>query len=448
MSARRWGGRDAVAAALVVSLLAAFCAATAPLLGFAAIAGIVLVTWIVARPELVLYVLVAALPWEAMLEFPTETLSVVKLLGLAVVAAYVLHATRRGAEMRFPATLLMALLLGLVVGLSLLVSPDLSIGFGKGVRYAFFIGFLFLLTQMIQDREQAHGLLRVFCLSTAAAALYGILLFVSGVVDRASGPIADPNDFAYLTATVVPIATYLFVESRRARALWGVSLMILLAATAATLSRGAAVGLAALLLWAVLSRRIGAAKLIWTGTTVLALGIFAFALWSPLINERLEEKDRIGAANVSSRTSFWSAAEQMTYDHPLLGIGPGRFGVEAPNYVRNNPIALQNPVVHNMYLEILVESGPLALGLFLAMLVAAWAAAAAAERQARNRGDPQTARLAAAVKGMLIVASVSGLFLSEQVAPPIWLACGLAGCGALALAPALRRRSTATLARV
>ncbi|HEX3239256.1 MAG TPA: O-antigen ligase family protein [Solirubrobacterales bacterium] len=444
MSARPWGGRDVVAAALVVSLLAAYCAATAPLLGFALIACIVLASWVVSRPELVLFVLVAAMPWEAMLNFPTESLSVVKLLGLALAAAYFLQATRRGAEMRFPPTLVLALLLGMVVGVSLLVSPELSLGLTKGIRYAFFIGFLFLIVQMVGDREIAKGMLRVLCLATVAAGLYGIFLFITGAVERASGPIEDPNDFAYMTATVLPVAAYLYGETKQSKPLWGFALFVLLAATALTLSRGALVGLGALLLWAVLSRRIGATRLFWTGITVVGLTVIAFAIWAPLINERLEEKDRIGSENVSSRTSFWSAAEQMTYDHPLLGIGPGRFGVEAPNYVRNNPIALQDPVVHNMYLEVLVESGPLALALFLLMIISAWMAAAAAERQARNRGDPQIARLAATVKAMLIVATVSGLFLSEQVAPPIWLACGLAGSGALALVPAVRPRRTGT----
>ena len=48
----------------------------------------------------------------------------------------------------------------------------------------------------------------------------------------------------------------------------------------------------------------------------------------------------------------------MAADRPLIGVGPGRFGLEAPGYVRNNPIPLgDNPVVHNSYLQVLAEIG-------------------------------------------------------------------------------------------
>jgi len=436
---RRLGGRDVVVAALVVSLVAAYAAAAAPLLGFAVVAAAVLASWVLRRPDLVLFVIVAALSWEAMLGFPTETLSVVKLLGLALAVSYLLGATRRHQTLRMPATLIFALLLGMVVGMSLIASPETGVGISKGIRYAFFIGFMFLVVQMVATRPIAFGLLRVFCLATVAASIYALILFLTGVVDRASGPLEDPNDFAYLTAAAVPIAAMLYAQDRGARLVWGTSIAILLGATAATFSRGAMVGLGALLIWAVFSRRLGARRLVLAGIAVAGVAILAVAFWSPLISVRVEEKNEIGERNVASRTAFWSAAEQMSYDNPVLGIGPGRFGVEAPNYVRNNPIALRDPVVHNTYLEILVENGPLALGLFLGMLVAAWSAAARAERTARGRGEEPTARLAAGVKGMLIVVTVSGLFLSEQVSPPIWLACALAGSGALAVAPTVAR---------
>jgi putative inorganic carbon (HCO3(-)) transporter len=325
----------------------------------------------------------------------------------------------------------LAVLFGLVVGLSLIVSPEPTAGVVKAFRYAFFIGFLFLVAQLVADRESGMRLLRAYCLSAAVAGLVGLAAFLSGSTGRASGPIEDPNDFGYLMATVVPVAVLLYIEDRHLRPLCGTASVLLIAATAATLSRGAAVGLGALALWAILTGRIGAKKLILAAAGVLAAGIIAFALWSPVINDRLEEKNRIGAQNVESRTAFWSAAAQMTFDHPLLGVGPARFGIEAPEYVRSNPIALQDPVVHNTYLEILVEDGPLALGFFLAMLVAAWVAISRSERAGRSGGSPETVRFAAAVKGMLIVATVSGFFLSEQIAAPIWLACALAASGAM-----------------
>jgi O-antigen ligase len=122
----------------------------------------------------------------------------------------------------------------------------------------------------------------------------------------------------------------------------------------------------------------------------------------------------------------------MSLESPVLGIGPDRFGQEADRYLRNNPLVIPDPVVHNTYLEILVENGVFALIAFILMLGAGWRALGRAETDARQRGDPQTERLAAAVKGTLAVAIVAGIFLSEQLTLPFWLACGLAASGALA----------------
>lgn len=431
MSARPLGGRDFAIAGFFAALITGFLAATHPLLALAGFFAIIFLTWVIGRPELVLLAMIAALPWEAMLHYPTATLSTVKLFGMALVGAYVLRAAGRGTKIRTSPVIGIGIVFAFVVGLSLIASPEPSAGLEKAFRYAFFVLFLFLVAQLVSDRPTGKRLLQVYVASAALASLVGLMAFLSGAEARASGPIDDPNDFGYLMATAVPFAVYLYREDRRLRLLWGIGLILLLAATAATLSRGAAVGLAALLLWALLTGRIGAKAVVTAVAGIFVAAVVAVALWQPLISDRLEEKERIADKNVESREAFWSAATQMWMSSPVLGIGPDRFGVEAPEYVRSNPIALQDPVVHNAYLEILAENGPFALALFLAMMGAAWSVLSQAEREARRRGDEEAARFAAAVKGSLLVAAVSAIFLSEQVTVPIWLACALAASGAL-----------------
>jgi len=431
MSARPLGGRDFAIAGFFAALITGFLAATHPLLALAGFFAIIFLTWVIGRPELVLLAMIAALPWEAMLHYPTATLSTVKLFGMALVGAYVLRAASRGTKIRTSPVIGIGIVFAFVVGLSLIASPEPSAGLEKAFRYAFFVLFLFLVAQLVSDRETGKRLLQVYVASAALASLVGLMAFLSGAEARASGPIDDPNDFGYLMATAVPFAVYLYREDRRLRLLWGAGLILLLAATAATLSRGAAVGLAALVLWALFTGRIGAKAMVTAAVAVFVAALAAVALWQPLISDRLEEKERIADKNVESREAFWSAATQMWMSSPVLGIGPDRFGVEAPEYVRSNPIALEDPVVHNAYLEILAENGPFALALFLAMMGAAWSVLSQAEREARRRGDEEAARFAAAVKGSLLVAAVSAIFLSEQVTVPIWLACALAASGAL-----------------
>jgi putative inorganic carbon (HCO3(-)) transporter len=428
---RRFGGADLFGAALVVSLVMAYGAVHSPFLAIALLVAIVFTGWVITRPDLVLLVVVATLPWQDKLQYPNATLSLVKLLGLALVAAYLLKAVRRNDVVRLPPVLGFALVFGLVVGLSLIASVDPTAGLQKGFRYVFYIAFLFLVIQMVDDRDQAIRLIRVLVASTALAGLYGCVAFLTGTVERASGPIADPNDFAYMMAAVLPLALFLCVEDRRWRLAWVASTLMLLAATFATLSRGAIIGLAALLLWALLTRRIGVGGTLAVIVASLLVVAAALTFWASTVEERLTEKNQIANANVESRAAFWSAAERMAEDNPILGVGPGRFGEESKAYIRNSPIVLEDPVVHNSYLEILAEDGPIALLLFVGMLGAAWFGATRAERQARSRQDRTTIRLAAATKGVLLVTMVSGAFLSEQVAPPFWIACALAGCGAL-----------------
>lgn len=440
MSFRRFGGGDLVAVALIVSLAMAYGAVHSPLIAVGLLVAIVFAGWVVMRPDLVLLVVVAALPWQDKLQYPNATLSVVKLLGLALVAAYFLRAVRQNDTLRLGPILGLALAFGLVIGFALIASPEPSVGLQKAFRYVFFILFLFLMIQLVDNRDQAIRLLRVLVGSAAAASLYGILGFVSGTVERASGPIADPNDFAYMMAALIPFALFLCAEDRRWRLAWVASTLLLLGATFATLSRGAVVGLAALLLWAIITRRIGIGGTVAIGVAAVLIVVAAFTFWASTVEERLTEKNKIAAANTESRAAFWLAAEEMWEDHPVLGVGPGRFPVEAKHYVKNSPIELEDPITHNSYIEILVEAGPLALLLFLGMLAAAWLGATRAERLARSRRDRTTMRLAAAAKGSLLVAIVSGFFLSEQIAPPFWIACALIGSGALYVANERKER--------
>jgi putative inorganic carbon (hco3(-)) transporter len=431
MTLRSLGGREAAAAALLVSLLVGFLAVKSPLVAVALMIGIVFITWIALRPELVLITMIAALPWDNWLDIPNETLSMVKILGLALVAAYLFRVARRKEQVRGSAILGFAFAFGLVAMLSLVASPEVGAGAVKFSRYAFFILFLFLAIQLVRDRQTGVQVMRFYVLSAAIAGLVGLIGFLAGQTGRAAGPIEDPNDFGYLMATVMPLAVYLYREDHGRKALWAFSIVCLVGGTAATLSRGALVGLTALMLWLLLTGRIGVKRTVFIVTGVVALIAVGFILFSSTIETRLEEKNHIAGTNVESRTSFWNAAIEMASDHPLLGVGPGRFGIEEPKYVFDNPEQLETPIAHNTYLEILAESGPFALVFFGLMLFSAWVSLSVGERLGRQYDDPLAVNFAAAVKGSLIVACVSGIFLSEQVAAPIWLACALAASGAV-----------------
>jgi O-antigen ligase len=386
-----------------------------------------------------LALLIAAFPWDDMLGIPTQTVSVVKILGALLLIGYFLRALSRDEDIRLPSIVGWLTAFTMLVLLSLLLSGDLETGLNKTLRYLLFAAFAFLFVQIVRTRAELLAMLRVLVLSATVAALYGSFLFVTGQAERVEGPIGEANDFAYVLASVLPFAVYLALRDRRFRVLWLAACAVLVGALFGTLSRGALVGLAAVVLWAVATRRIRMGGVLAGGVVVAGVLLLAFTLWKPLIHERLAAKNKVAVANVESRQAYWKAAAQMAADHPVLGVGPGRFGVESTHYVLNNPTGIVDPVVHNSYLEVLAEGGLPTLVAFLGFIVASWRLAARARRRFQAEHDADGLRLAAAVQAALVVAIVSANFLSVQITVPLWLLGGIAAV--LALGAAAPRRA-------
>jgi putative inorganic carbon (HCO3(-)) transporter len=426
MTDRLLDGRGVIIPAAGMSAILAFATARSPLLALAGAGAVVLLLFVFAWAEAVLLVLLAALPWEGLLQYPSETVSAVKLLGLLLLGAWAFRVLQRGTELRLPSTLVPVIGFGLAIGVSLVVSPDPSAGVAKVLRYTLFIAFFFLILQLTTGRDSIKRVLRVLGLSATGAALWALVAFLSGELDRAGGPISDPNDFAYLIATVLPLTAYLWIEDRGRRLLWGGCFAVQAAATLATLSRGALVGLAALAVWAIATRRVPVVGVLAGVATVAGVVLVALTFWSPLINERVERKEKVQGANATSRLAFWDAAVRMSYDRPLTGVGPGRFREEAETYVRRAPSRVRNPVAHNSYLEILAEDGFFALVFFAAYLAGSWVMLARARRNSLLDADAEGVRLATALQAAFVVAVVAAFFLSQQLALPLWLVGALA----------------------
>jgi O-antigen ligase len=417
-----WGG------AALIGLAMGLLVAWTPLAAVALIAAIVAIVIVVTRAELALLVMIAALPWENKLDFPSETFSAVKGIGALVMLAYVLRLlgnTRTKIHLS-PAHAIVACF-GTWILLSLTVSPEPLEGTQKTARWILLLAFFFLVTQLVNDRSQIRSALRWFTGSAAAAAAYGLWLFVVQHYTRVTGPLLDPNDFGYQLACALPINAYLIGVDRGRRPIWMVCFVLIALATFGTLSRGALVGIGALIVWGVFTRRIP----LWAVASGLAatLAVLALALtvWSPLINLAIHEKTHVAQRNTESREVFWSAALQLAARRPVTGVGPGRYPHEAQPLIQNSsPIVLKEPETHNTYLEILAENGAPALLLFAAYLIASWLALRRVQQRARRDGDRDERRLATALQGALLIAMVSAIFLSAELTAPFWLLGALA----------------------
>lgn len=388
---------------------------------------------VLTRPELVLLAMIAALPWENMLHYPSAQLSTVKGIGAAVMVAYLIRlCADRRKIVHLPPLLGIVTGLGLWVALTLAFSTDPGAGMQKLLRWALFLTFFFLVVQLVDGRREIERVMRVFALSVGGAGLYTIVLFLGGNNGyRAAGPLEDPNDLAYLLACSLPVIAYLFKVEPRRRPLWGACFVVATGAMLATFSRGALVGIGALLVWGIVTRRIPVRAIL--GGLLVGVGVvaIAFAVWKPFLDTALLQKEHIAGQNIESREARWSAALQLAGANPVFGVGTGLYPVKAMPILRDDKgslpaVTVPQTVAHNTYLEILAENGVPGLVLFLAYLVVIWLLLRRAGRQALEEGDERTRLLVLALQSSFVIAVMAATFLSEELTPAFWLLGGLA----------------------
>ncbi len=260
-------------------------------------------------------------------------------------------------------------------------------------------------------------------------------------VERLAGPIGEKNRYAQIMLMLVPLGFLTFVAERRLIlrlvALGSAGLCAL--AMALTFSRGAAVGLAVVVLTMVALRYIRIRYL------VAAVGIGALVLVAvPQYADRLLtltsvasllSDDAVGSAadnSLLSRATENLTAINVFADHPIVGVGPGQFSTYYRDYADDIGLSVraQDREAHNLYLSLAAESGILGLGSFLVAVIVTLVGLARARRAALAT-RPDLAALAAAFLLALIAYLASGVFLHLSYARYYWLMLALGGAAAL-----------------
>jgi len=388
-------------------------------------------------------VLIAILPWQGALRFPTHSVTIVKLVGALLFLSVLLATLIHDRPLRLTPPLGWAALLCTAATLSLIAGGLSTVSISETLRYWTLTLFLFLVMQRIDSRDAFLRALRVLSISAIVGAAWATVQFLDGSVARASGPISDPNDFAYFLAAVLPFVAYLFMSEPRRRWLWGTGLACLALGILGSSSRGAFLALAVTAAWAIFTRRVAPGVLA-SGLAVIALvAVLALGLSSAQTAQNLQVRQNGLSSSVNLRQVYWSAALRMSANHLLLGIGPGRFEALSPGYVRNTPKLEHEVAVNNTYLGVLSEDGMIALFIFFGFLLATGRQIFLATAYPGARGDPRAAGdwLRSAFLASFIVALVGGIFFSAQLSTPLWFIAAFAS--ALALLPADERSSVA-----
>ena len=342
-----------------------------------------------------------------------------KLLSAVVVASWVLMRSRaESVGMHRVPVVLVGVVLWWVLLVSTLVNAPVGAA-GVLLRWAGFLAVLVVLVDVLLRRLlRPEDLARTYVLAATAAAALGLVAMSTADDPRAAGPISDHNDFAFYLHPALPPA----IALRRPGAMpgrWDLAAAVVAVGMVATVSRGALLGLAVMLVVGLLSRQVRLRDLVGLGGVLLAAAS-VLAVWQrELVLDSLTQKTAIAGQNVSERFYLWDAAARMVLDRPVLGHGPGSFATEHTWFASRLPVDARNDldVAHNTYLEVAAEAGLLGLAVFLVLLGVGLAGAWTAWRAG--------SRLGAAVVAGLVGTSVAACFVTEQFFLPLWLLCAL-----------------------
>ena len=258
------------------------------------------------------------------------------------------------------------------------------------------------------------------------------------VQKRLAGPIGEQNRYAQIMLVLVPLALFrIWGERRRGlRLLAGFCAALISVGVALTFSRGAGVAFAVVLVVMTIMRTIRVHQLV-----LVALGLLLLLSAIPSYQSRLASLGslvHVGAqtetgakadSSANSRAVEAGAAALVVLDHPLLGVGPGRFKTHYPEYAAQ--IGLQgaktnNRQAHNLYLGVAADIGLLGLGALLGIFFVTLRELARVRRRfARER--PELAGMATGFLLAIVAYMTTGLFLHLAFERYLWLLLALAG---------------------
>jgi O-antigen ligase len=439
---RAAAGLALIALAALLAWLPLRWAVTVPLAGGGALA---ILRW----PWLVWLLPAAALPVSGSIQIGSVT-ATEPLLALAGLVWLLSGAARR--RLRTAHHPLLAPLLAYItlLALSLLGASNLGEAAKEVVKWVEFAVVLLLLPAM-HAQQSAKWLVGALLAAASAQALLGLYQFIYQVgpewfiiLDRfmrASGSFAQPNPFAGYLGLTLPVAFSLTLwgahtlAARRGgprvlawTAGYALATALITAGMVASWSRGAWLGalVGAVVVLLAFSRR--SAVLVGLATLALLGAALLGALnpaWVPAaLLARLQDLPAyFGLVNVLDqpvtdenfavleRLAHWVAALRMFALAPWLGVGPGNYATLYP--LVRLPV-WEEPLghAHNIYLNVLAETGLLGMVGFLGLWVgaAAWVWRKRRLSNAPSQCETWRHALAAGILGVLAHLAVHSVF--------------------------------------
>ncbi len=314
--------------------------------------------------------------------------------------------------------------------------------FSPFLSYTSFVGLFFITVTVVDSVNRFRWVLLVAIGSVAFAALYVLREWQKfHTVYRNFRPgwvVGDPNYFTVSALVVIPLAFYLLIERRPLweRAFCLGSLIVALLAVMVAASRGGFVGLLAAFAFVIWHSRQRAQNVVLTAMLLIPISLLAPA--SPI--RRFVRPVPGDTEATQNRLVVWAAGLRMIADHPLSGIGLGKFKPSVSEYEESGEDV--ESVAHNAYIDVAAEMGLPGLLTFLGVLWFSLRSLRQTSRWAAEHGPPVLQQGTLGLQAGLVGSSVSILFVSGQFQKLLWLAVFLSMSSAL-LKKDLARREAA-----
>lgn len=245
--------------------------------------------------------------------------------------------------------------------------------------------------------------------------------------------LGDGNDFSMSLCILIPAAIAMALGAKTVKGRWlsWLGMGIAFLAVIASQSRGAAIGIGAVLiyLWLLSPRKM----LVLAGVALVGLVVVLYA--PPVYFQRMgtiTNYETEGSA--MGRITAWKAGMRMAADHPLVGVGAGHYAVSFGTKYRP-PEAQGMPwlTAHSSYFLVLGELGLPGIIVFMILATGNIRANGKVRRFIKARAGPETdpkkladaSRLLVLTSGAALGFATAGAFLSAAYYPHVFVLTGL-----------------------
>lgn len=366
-----------------------------------------------------------------------NTIAVLVLVGW--IGTIFTRSARPAALREQPGLLFVMALFGLWLALSVTWASDPSDA-RHAVQWWLLAILAFIITATtVRTPRTVKFIALAFIVGAVISVLYGIFSgALSAAVSaynetvrsgRLTGGGGDPNVQAagFLAAMFLCTGLWSVVRGRLAKLSLLLAFIVVAVGFFATQSRGGLIALgAALIAGMVLLRRHRKRLLGVVAAAGIGLGILA--LVHPSAVTRITD---VGGGT-SGRSSLWKVAWTIFSQHPWVGIGIGNFQAVESNYTlrsgsltRVELIAQEPHLVHNVFLQLLTETGIVGFLLFLVLVVLILRASWRAARRFDALGRVDYGDLARAVLMGSIAMLSAQFFISDGEDWRMWILLAL-----------------------